>query len=230
MNLLHKIFGSSVGKKFVMAISGFALFLFVVGHMVGNLQIFLGPEKLNAYGSFLQNNVEILWFARIGLLVMVGLHIWSAIKLSAENKAARPVAYANYKVVAASYASRTMLMSGLIIFCFIVYHLLHYTVQIPEVNLKATDFKTLHDAKERHDIYRMMIIGFSHPVVSGFYVLGVGLLALHLSHGISSMFQSLGWRKRTYVPLLDGMAKAAAIVLFLGYSAIPVAVLTGFLK
>lgn len=213
-----------------MAITGFALVLFVIGHMVGNLQIFLGPEKLNAYGSFLQANVELLWFARIGLLVAVGLHIWSAIKLSAENKAARPQPYANYKVVAASYASRTMLMSGLIIFCFIVYHLLHYTVQIPEVNLKGTDFRTLHDIKERHDIYRMMIIGFSHPVVAGFYVLGVALLALHLSHGISSMFQSLGWRKRTYVPLLDGVSKAAGIILFLGYSAIPLAVLTGFLK
>src|SRR5215510_5422291 len=116
MSLLNRIFGSSIGKKYIMAVTGCVLFLFVIGHMLGNLQIFLGPETLNRYGHFLQSNPEIIWPARAGLLLMVALHIWSAIKLSAENKAARPVGYANAPApVAAGYASRTMLMSGLII-------------------------------------------------------------------------------------------------------------------
>ena len=103
-----------------MSITGFALFGFVIAHLLGNLQIFLGPEAINRYGDFLQSNLEIIWPARIGLLVMVALHIWAAIKLSAENKAARPIAYENYNPTTASYASRTMLMSGLIIFFFII--------------------------------------------------------------------------------------------------------------
>src|SRR6187455_2708919 len=115
MNIVTRIFDSSLGKKYIMALTGFGLFVFVIGHLIGNLQVFLGPEAINRYGHFLQSNLELIWPARIGLLVLVFLHIWSAIKLSAENKAARPVAYARTEVVAASYASRTMLMSGLII-------------------------------------------------------------------------------------------------------------------
>src|ERR1043166_2883755 len=113
MNLLPNIFASSLGKKYIMALTGFALVLFVIGHLAGNLQIFLGPEAINRYGHFLQSNPELIWPARLFLLLMVGLHVWSAVKLSAENKAARPVAYAQYEPVGSSYASRTMLMSGL---------------------------------------------------------------------------------------------------------------------
>lgn len=230
MSLAARIFKSSLGKKYLMAISGALLLVFVIGHMLGNLQIFLGPEKLNAYGSFLQSNVEFLWAARIGLLVAAFIHIWSAVMVSRENKAARPIAYAETKVVAASYASRTMLMSGLIVACFAFYHLAHFTWQVPQINLVGTDFETLADARGRHDIYRMMIIGFSHPVVSLFYILGITLLCLHLSHGISSMFQSMGWRKKTYAPLLACLARAVAILLFIGYCSIPVAVMIGLVK
>lgn len=226
MNFFH----STLGKKYVMAVSGFALLVFVIGHMVGNLQIFLGPEQINAYASFLQSNPELLWFARLGLLVMVGLHIYSAMKLSVENRAARPVPYGKYEPLAATWASRTMLMSGLIVLAFIVYHLLHYTVQVRAINLTGQDFVPLHDAKGRHDVYRMMVIGFSSIWVSGFYLLGVGLLCLHLSHGASSMFQSLGWKSEPLGGWIDRLARAGAVVLFLGYSSIPVAVLFGFLK
>ena len=213
-----------------MAVSGLALFLFVVAHMLGNLQIFLGPEAINKYGYFLQSKPELVWAARIGLLVMVILHIWAAIKLSAENRAARPAGYGDYKPVGSSYASRTMLVSGLVIFTFIIYHLLHFTVQTEGINFANTDFKTLHDAKERHDIYNMMVIGFSNPVVSIFYIISMALLSLHLSHGVSSMFQSLGWKNRKYGKFLDRLALVAAVVLIIGYTAIPIAVLTGVLK
>src|SRR6266571_2399765 len=135
MNIATHILRSSLGKKYVMAVSGFVLFLFVLGHLAGNLQFFLGPEAINRYGHFLQSNPEVIWPARLILLLMVGLHIWSAVKLSVENRAARPVAYAQYQPVGSSYASRTMLMSGFIIFVFVVYHILHFTVQVKSVNL-----------------------------------------------------------------------------------------------
>src|SRR5690242_296335 len=109
MNVITGLFGSSLWKKYLMATSGLALFLFVVGHMLGNLQIFLGLEMINAYGDFLQSKPELVWAVRIGLLAMVVVHIWAAIKLSAENRAARPVGYGEYKPVGSSYASRTML-------------------------------------------------------------------------------------------------------------------------
>lgn len=213
-----------------MAATGLALFGFVVVHMLGNLQIFLGPDAINDYGYFLQSKPELVWMARIGLIVVVVLHIWAAIKLSAENRAARPRGYGEIKYVASSYASRTMLVSGLVLFAFIIFHLLHFTVQVEAVNLQQTDFRELHDAKERHDIYNMMVIGFSHPVVAIFYIISMGLLCLHLSHGLSSMFQSLGWRNVKYRKLVDRFVLVMAGILLIGYSAIPLAVMAGLLK
>ena len=222
---MAKLFTSSVGKKFVMAVTGGAMLLFVVGHMVGNLQFFLGAEALNRYGHFLQSNVELLWPVRLGLLAIVGLHVWSAISLSRANKAARPVQYADWQPNTASYASRTMLMSGLIIAMFIVYHLLHYTVMVKAINMTGQDFHTLVDAEGHHDIYTMIKIGFAQPLVSLFYIIAVGLLCLHLSHGVSAMFQSLGLKNQVYAPVIDKASKLIAFVLFLGYIAIPVYVL-----
>jgi succinate dehydrogenase / fumarate reductase cytochrome b subunit len=213
-----------------MAITGLAMFGFVVAHMLGNLQIFLGPEAINDYGYFLQTKPELLWPARIGLLIMVLLHIWAAIRLSAENRAARPKGYGEYKIVAASFASRTMLASGVILLAFIIYHLLHFTVQVPAVNMTGKSFLTLEDAKHHHDIYQMMVLGFRQPIISIFYIISMALLSLHLSHGVASMFQSLGWKNRKYGKLIDRFALLSAGVLIIGYSAIPLAVLTGVLK
>ena len=229
MNIVTNLFKSSLGKKYITAISGAALLLFVVGHLLGNLQLFRGAQAINRYAHFLQSNKEILWPARFGLLIMVALHLWSAVKLSAENKAARPIGYADNPVpVAASYASRTMLMSGLIIAAFVLYHLLHYTVQVRSLNFTGKDFLALHDAEGRHDVFRMMVTGFSQPLVSGFYILAMGLLCLHLSHGVSAMFQSLGLKNPVYGSLIDRFAKTVAGVIFLGYISIPIAVLLGY--
>jgi len=230
MNLLTQTWRSSLGKKYIMALTGCALLGFVIAHLAGNLQIFLGPEPLNRYGQFLQTTPELLWPARVGLIVLVMLHIVASAQLSVENRRARSVPYNHYEVVAASYASRTMLMSGLIIAVFVVYHLLHFTVQIPGINFTGQDFRILEDAKARHDIYRMMIIGFKQPLVSGFYMLGMALLCLHLSHGASSMFQSMGWKNKYYGKLLDKAARIGALLIFLGYCSIPLAVLSGLIK
>jgi succinate dehydrogenase / fumarate reductase cytochrome b subunit len=225
MNMLLRLFTSSLGKKFLMAITGAGLFLFVIGHLLGNLQIFLGPEAINRYGHFLQTTPEILWPARIGLLVFVAIHIWTSISLTLENRAARATRYEVKEVVDASLASRTMIWSGLIIFAFVAFHLAHYTLMVVH-----PEFRDLRDANGWHDIYRMMVIGFSNYWVSGFYVLGIGLLCIHLGHGVSAMFQSLGLKNAAYETVIDRLAKVAAVLIFLGYISIPLAVLTGGVK
>jgi succinate dehydrogenase / fumarate reductase cytochrome b subunit len=225
INLLRNLFCSSLGRKYVMAATGGVMVLFVIGHLLGNLQLFIGPDQINKYGDFLQSNLEIIWPARIILLACVALHVWAADSLTRENLAARPVDYVRWEPTAASYASRTMVWSGLIVAAFIIYHLLHYTVMAQSVNLTGQDFAALRDAQGRHDIYRMLIVGFSNLWVSLFYLAGVGLLCLHLSHGASAMWQSLGWKKNSYAPFLDGAARWGSLAIFLGYASIPLAVL-----
>jgi succinate dehydrogenase / fumarate reductase cytochrome b subunit len=205
VNLVRHLFCSSLGKKYLMAGSGAVLVLFVLGHLAGNLQIFLGPEAINRYGHFLQSNVELLWPVRIALLAIIAIHIWSASKLTLENRAARPAAYEQ----------------------------LHFTVMVKAVNLTGKDFDAkpeFFDAQGRHDVYKMMVSGFQQPLVSAFYLIGVGLLCLHLSHGLSAMFQSLGWKKHSYGECLDRGAKWVAALIFLGYSSIPVTILLGCIK
>jgi succinate dehydrogenase / fumarate reductase cytochrome b subunit len=229
MNFITRIWRSSVGKKFIMGLTGLALFGFVVGHLIGNLQVFLGPESLNRYAHFLQSNKELLWGVRSGLLACVVLHVFAAARLSAQNKAARPVGYQGATApVAASYASRTMLMSGLIIAAFVVYHLLHYTAVVKGINFSGQDFAAFHDEKGRHDVYRMLIVGFQQPIVALFYVIAMALLCLHLSHGVEAMFQSLGVRVGCCPCLPKCLAKWGALLIFLGYVSIPVAIMGGY--
>ena len=225
MNMLLRLVTSSLGKKFLVAITGAGLFLFVIGHLVGNLQIFLGPDSINRYGHFLQTTPEILWPARIGLLAFVIIHIWTSIALTLENRAARATRYEVKEVVAASLASRTMIWSGSIIFAFVLFHLAHYTLLIVH-----PEFRELHDANGWHDIYRMMVLGFSNYWVSGFYVLAIGLLCIHLSHGASAMFQSLGLKNEAYAAIIDRLAVVIAVLIFLGYISIPIAVMMGVVK
>jgi len=225
MNMLLRLVTSSLGKKFLVAITGAGLFLFVIGHLVGNLQIFLGPESINRYGHFLQTTPEILWPARIGLLAFVIIHIWTSIALTLENRAARATRYEVKELVAASLASRTMIWSGSIIFAFVLFHLAHYTLLIVH-----PEFRELHDANGWHDIYRMMVLGFSNYWVSGFYVLAIGLLCIHLSHGVGAMFQSLGLKNEAYAAIIDRLAVVIAVLIFLGYISIPIAVMMGVVK
>jgi succinate dehydrogenase / fumarate reductase, cytochrome b subunit len=227
ISFFRNLFCSSLGKKYLMAGTGLLMILFVIGHLAGNLQIFLGPEAINRYGHFLQTNVELLWPVRIALIAIILVHIWSAVKLTMENRAARPVAYQQWEPTAASYASRTMMVSGVIVAVFIVYHLLHFTAMVQAVNLTGKNFNAkpeFFDAAGRHDIYKMMVVGFSQPLVCIFYIIGVGLLCLHLSHGASAMWQSLGWKKRAYGPCLDRMAKYGSALIFLGYVIIPISI------
>jgi len=230
MNIIARVFKSTVGKKFIMAVTGFFLLLFVIGHMAGNLQIFGGPEMINRYGHFLQSNLELIWPVRVILISFLFLHIWAASTLSLENYGARPVAYSVYRPIGSSYASRSMLMSGIIVFVFLVYHLLQYTAELRFVNLTGQDFATFVDHENRHDIFKMLVVGFSNGWVSAFYVVGIGLLCLHLSHAASSMFQSIGWRNQNYRTFLEKAATVVAVLIFVGYISIPVAILLGYGK
>jgi succinate dehydrogenase / fumarate reductase cytochrome b subunit len=227
MNFVATIWRTSVGKKYLMAITGLGLFGFVIGHLAGNLQVFLPDDghALNRYAHFLKSTPEILWPARIGLLVFVGVHIWTAISLTLENRAARRTRYAVPEVVDASYASRTMAVSGGIVLSFILYHLLHFTTHTIDPS-----FANLKDGAGHHDVRAMIVAGFSNPWAALFYLVGVGLLCWHLSHGVSAMFQSLGLKTPAYEKLIDRFALVVALVLFAGYASIPVAVFTGLVK
>jgi succinate dehydrogenase / fumarate reductase cytochrome b subunit len=216
---------SSLTRKYLMAISGVLLFLFVIAHMLGNLQVFLGPESLSAYGAFLKSKPGLLWSMRLILLVIVVFHIVTGIQLALQNRRARPVRYANSKPPYANLASRTVLISGLVIFSFVAYHLMQFT-------LGVTNPEYLHweDSKGRHDVYRMAVEGFSDPGVTLFYVIAMGLLCLHLSHGVSSAFQSLGLKNKRTESWICRVSQVAAIVIFVGNSSMPLAVLFGFVK
>ena len=224
MNLLSRGYRSSLGKKYVMAITGFLLFLFVIVHMAGNLQVYLGREPMNAYAELLKSRPGLLWTARGGLFVIAVLHIISALQLAAENRAARPEPYAEGKPIA-SLASRTILLSGLIVFAFIVYHLMHFTFGVTN-----PDFMDLRDASGRHDVFSMVVEAFRNPYVSTFYIISMGLLCLHLSHGVSSLFQSLGIRRKGTVAAFNSVARIAAIVIFIGNCSIPISILAGVVK
>lgn len=230
MNLLQRVWHSSLGKKYVMALTGIALFGFVVGHLLGNLQVFGKPELINSYAYFLKSKPGLLWGARLGLLATVGLHVAAALSLSAANRAARPVGYSGGSAYGSVWQSRYMLVSGLVILSFVVYHLLHFTAQLPSLN-GGLDVRTLTarlaDGTQVQDVYAMMVHGFQKGWVSLFYLLAQALLFVHLSHGLASMFQSLGLRNHVWWPRIAAFAKVASFVIFLGYASIPLAVLAG---
>jgi succinate dehydrogenase / fumarate reductase cytochrome b subunit len=198
-----------------MAATGVVLAGFVVGHLLGNLQIFLGPDRFNGYARTLKALPELLWAVRIALLVSVILHIWSSIQLAVVKSEARPIGYVRTKSTASTYASRTMYMSGPILAAFIIYHLMQFTIGVG-----GTPFTEI-------DPYGNVINGFRVPAVSLFYIIAMALLCLHLRHGLSSIVQSLGLHHPRYSDNLKSWAAIVAVLIFLGFISIPVAVLTG---
>jgi succinate dehydrogenase / fumarate reductase cytochrome b subunit len=210
----------------IVAITGIILILFVIGHLLGNLQIFLGPDWINGYSQHLRDLGPLLWAIRIFLLAAVTTHIYATIQLAIENRRARSEPYIKKEHVKATFASRHMVMSGLIVLAFIIYHLAHFTVRVTDPRfalLKA-------DPLNHYDVYSMMVYGFQNYLVSGFYVLGLFLLTLHLSHGSSSFFQSLGLNDRKLTPRLALGGRVFAWLLFAGYTSIPIAILLGLIK
>jgi len=213
-----------------MAISGLILAGFVFVHMLGNLQAFLGPEALNAYAYKLQSIPAVLWGFRFVLLAATITHVLTAISLVRENKAARPVPNGDEKFYQATVASRTMGFSGALLFGFIVFHVLHYTVRITHPEYQEMHYHLAKEHKQVHDVYTMIIAGFSTKWISALYIVCMAFLCLHLSHGVSSIFQTLGIRNETWRTRLDNIAVAYGWVVFIGFISVPVAVLTGALQ
>ncbi len=223
MSAFVSLYRSAVGKKAIMAATGIILFGFVLVHMLGNLKIYQGAEKLNAYAEWLRNlgapalpHEGALWIFRLVLLAAVGLHVLAATQLTLINLKARPLNYQDRKAIQASYASRTMRFGGIVILLFVVYHLAHLTLG------------TVHPDFVPGDVYQNVVTGFQVWWVSVFYIVAQVALGLHLSHGLWSMFQSLGWWepedgrdwRRTF-------ATVFAWVITVGNISFPLAVLAG---
>lgn len=208
-----------------MAITGLIFIGFVIVHLLGNLQIFKGPEAVNSYAEMLHHLAGPLWIARAVMLLAFVLHIYTAAILSIENKAARPVPYFQPDTMKATLTSRTMLLSGLVLLAYIVFHILHFTL-----NKVDPSFTHLVDDQGRHDVYRMLIIGFSNSYISASYIIAMICLGAHLHHGASSVFQSLGLNNSKYRKFTRLVGPAIGLIVTLGYGSIPVAVLMGWVR
>lgn len=227
------IYIPSLIKKYLMAVTGLVLALFVLGHMLGNLQFYLGPDVLNAYALHLHSlpfHPFSLWAIRLFLLACVAIHITMAVLLYKENKAARPEGYAVKKSQVASLSSRLMPITGVVLLVYIVFHLLHFTVRVGPGDYAQAISETSVDLGHGstavfYDVYAMMAMGFQHAGTSLFYIVATGLLCVHLAHGFSSMFQTLGLRNEKWRYRLDQVALGYGWVVFLGFASIPASVL-----
>lgn len=211
---------STNGKKVVMAVTGCILFLFIIGHMLGNLLVFAGPARYNAYAAFLHFDDTLLWIVRSVMIVAVVLHITATVQLALRNKKARPVGYSRKEAINSSFASRTMYWSGPIVLAFVIFHLLEFTAGY------------IHPGSQfiRGEVYHNVVAGFQVWWVSAWYIFALTLLGVHLRHGIWSMFQSIGYNHPKHTPLLKKAALVIATAIILGYISIPISVLTGLVK
>jgi len=222
---LLAFYRSSIGKKWVVAITGLMLVGFVIGHLIGNLQIFLPPDYINTYAYKLQALGPFLWIIRLGLLAAFALHVINTIALVKENRAARPERYAVKRTKRATTASLTMIISGLILLAFILFHLAHFTLgALPMKDINAID------PLGHHDVHRMMVSSFQNVWVSMFYLISMALLCTHITHGFQSVFQTLGLRTRKLGPLLSVTSIGLGWFLFLGNAAIVLAILFRFIQ
>ncbi len=222
---LAQFWKSSIGKKLVVGITGALLVLFLIGHMVGNLLIFQGREDLNEYAEFLHHLAHGwgIWVVRIGLLTAFVLHIVATVSLVRQNRAARESRYEFEETNVASKSSRIMIWSGLTVLAFVIFHILHFTVRIDK------DLAGMVDPQhpDRHDVYGMVILGFQNLWVVLFYIVGISLLCSHLSHGIASIFQTLGMRSEETRDTTKKLGLAISVVLWAGFLITPIAVATG---
>jgi succinate dehydrogenase / fumarate reductase cytochrome b subunit len=227
---LRGALSTTVGSKYLVALTGLALTGFVVAHLSGNLLVFKGRDALNSYAEFLKDRGALLWAARLGLLTVFVLHIWLALRLKLRSRAARPTRYVYEDTIQASWASRHMVLTGLVILAFVIFHLLHYTFGLVAATAPGgTNYLDLKDAAGRNDVYAMTVYGFRSVPVVIVYVVAQVFLGLHLAHGVASTFQSLGWCAPRFWPTLRAVGLTVAAVVTLGNSAMPLAVLLGLI-
>jgi succinate dehydrogenase / fumarate reductase cytochrome b subunit len=223
--IAKRLFQSSIGRKTVVAVTGSLLVLFLIVHMLGNWNMLIGQESMNHYAHTLKSMPGLLWTARIGLLLMFVVHIALTISLNIENRMARPQKYVYKDTVKATLSSRIMVVSGLILLVFVVFHILHFTV-----GAITPDTYHLKDAQGRHDVYRMVIYGFMNPYISTFYVVSMFIVASHLSHGIQSVLQTLGITNRQNMAGIRKISIGLATLLFVGFSIVPLLILLNIIS
>lgn len=232
-SFLWALFDSSVGAKVIVALSGLGLTAFTVFHMIGNLKVFQGPDAVNAYAYFLTHSLGLLlWAARAGLLAIFLLHLVLAIRLTLRSRAARPVAYLYPGTgVQASVSSRTMIWSGAVVGLFILFHLAHFTfLGLQEVIVgpgEAVNVRELKDAQGRHDVYSMVVAGFTTPWLAVLYIAAQVVLFIHLLHGVQSSFQTLGLKNSRFAPVIRLIGFAVAVAILVGNVGIVVGVWAG---
>jgi len=219
-----RILNSSVGRKILMSITGQLLIIFVLIHLIGNSTIFFGPNGINAYAEHLHSLPPLVWAFRLFMLAAIAVHILYGVQLTLENKAANPGAYAVKKQLKASFASENMIWTGLLLACFITYHIFHFTAQV------TPDIVVGMDAVNRPDVFRMVVTSFGNALISLVYAASMVMLFLHLSHGIPSFLQTMGWNNEKTIPVFGTGGKVIAAVLMLAYISIPAVILAGLLK
>lgn len=216
-----RLLSDSIGRKAVMAVTGLLMVLFVVGHLLGNSTVFFGPNALNGYAQKLHDLAAVVWITRLVMLTAVILHIAISIQITLENEAANPSKYAVDRSLKATFASKSMIWTGLAIGVFIVYHLLHFTIRaLPNMVLGT-------DALNRFDVFAMVTDAFHKASISIIYVVAMVALFLHLSHGVQSLFQTLGLSNDKTQPAYGTGGKVLSTIFLIGYGAIPVLILIG---
>jgi len=230
---LSALLDSSVGAKILVALTGIGLVSFVVVHMIGNLKVFQGPDAINAYAYFLKHSLgALIWIARAGLLGIFVLHLALALRLQIRSRAARPVAYQYPGSVQATAASRTMMWSGIVVGLFILFHLAHFTfawvTQVEVAPGKFSNYLDLKDAHGHHDVYSMVVAGFSNPGLVALYVVAQLVLFVHLLHGIQSSFQTLGLKNRRFASLIKALGFLVAFTILVGNLVIVLGVMAGW--
>lgn len=214
--IIARIWDSTIGKKVLVALTGLILTLFLAAHLGGNLLVYAGAEAFDEYAEFLHGMLHGtgIWVFRVVLLACLVLHVAATISLARRNRAAREN-YENKAVIQAKKSSLIMIWSGLTILAFVIFHILHFTVRT-DSELAAIAAKSPH---------QMVIVGFQNPLVVLFYIIAMSLLCSHLSHGVQSMFQTLGWRSRKTASLLDKFSVAYAAIIWIGFVSIPISIL-----
>jgi succinate dehydrogenase / fumarate reductase cytochrome b subunit len=222
MGAVTGFWSSTIGKKAIVAVTGLALVLFVIVHMLGNLQVFLGQDAINHYAHVLKSMPVLLWTARVGLLVVFVLHVVATIQLRMRNMEVRPAAYAVDTAVKASWASRYMALTGSIVLLYVIGHLCHFTIEWTK-----PEYGRLLDAQGRPDVYTMIVAGFQVVPISVGYIVAMLLLYTHLSHGIASIFQSMGFNSPGFREKSGLVGPLLAAFIVVGFISVPAAVLVG---
>ncbi len=229
MSSKRTLFGSTVMQKMIVAISGLAVVGFLIAHLAGNLLIFSGPSAFNKYAQGLRDLGALLWIMRAGILVSFVAHIVFTVKLKGRNASARPTSYQSLTPVASTVYSRSMIISGLSILAFLLFHLAHFTWHKVAV-VPYNQTWLLLDGRLVHNAYAMAVAGFRSLPISIFYVLAVTMVFLHMNHAVQSAFQTLGFNHPRYRPMVLRATMVLSLVLWLGFIMIPISVLMGFVQ